>query len=111
MKLVSHRQLTGVYGTVGPGVTFDCPDEIAVELIKAGLAHRSGPPRVLYETKVIVPAEVGPIVPFRDVPVPDTEPTGLAADGNSVFSAADVSKQRALNPGGRRGRARPGVGR
>ena len=111
MRLIAHRPLCGDYGSVTPGQEFECSDTVAQRLIADGMAHLAGPPRVIYETKVIQPLEVGPTQPFRDMCLPDQEPLGLAAPGNPVLSEPDLSKQGTPDPGGRRGRARPGAKR
>ena len=108
MFLISNRQLTGVYGTVTPGQEFNCPEDVAKELLRAGVAHKAEPPKVLYETKVVRPPEVGPTIPFRDMPVSDQKPEEVAAAGDHVLPAADIPKQGASDSGGRRGRLRFG---
>jgi hypothetical protein len=101
MKLIAHRQLTGIYGTVVTGQEFECPDDVARELLISGVVHKAEPPKVQYETKVIRPAEVGPAQPFRDVPVRDEKPAPVAAPGNRVVQVADLSGT-AFAPGRRR---------
>src|SRR5512137_189099 len=91
MRLIANRQLTGVYGTVVAGQEFECPDDVARQLIQSGVVHKAEPPKVQYETKIIRPAEVGPAQPFRDVPVPDPQPAPVAAPGNRVVQIADLS--------------------
>ena len=105
MRLIANRQLTGVYGMVGPGELFECDEETARVLIAAGLAHKAEPPKVLYRTKAVEPPEVGPAVPFRDLPVPDSQSAKLANSGDPVLPGADAPKPRAADPVKRRGRA------
>ena len=112
MRLIAHRQLhnPGLYGTVAEGHDFDCPDEdVAGQLIQSGLARKAEPPKILYETKVMTPPEVGPAVPFRDVPMPDTKPSGLAATGDPVLPEPNLSEPGAADRGRRRGRV--GIGK
>jgi hypothetical protein len=51
MKLVALRQLTGDYGRVDAGQTFEAPADIAEQLLARGLARSADPPRVLYEMR------------------------------------------------------------
>lgn len=106
MKVIANRQLIGDYGTKAPDEEFDLRDEVATELLKSGMVRHATPPRVEYETKVIVPEapEVSPRQPFRDVPVPHAEQEGVASEGNPMFPAADLSPVGAFDPRGRRGR-------
>lgn len=108
MKLIANRQLYNpkAYGTVATGQTFECPDEVARELLKNGLARKAEPPRILYETKVITPPEVGPAVPFCDVSVPDQEPPTVAKESDPMLSESSISNPEAgaSDSGGRRGR-------
>jgi hypothetical protein len=108
MKLIANRQLTGVYGTVGPGEAFECDDELAQELLRAGVVRKAEPPRVLYQTKAVSPPEVGPAIPFRDLPVPDAKPQEVAAQGDPVLPGPNLRQERAPDPVKRRGRAGPG---
>lgn len=104
MRLISNRQLTGSYGTVPADTVFDCPDDTGKELIADGKARRPDPPRIVMETKVYEPPEVGPVIPFRDLPVPDAQPAPVAAKSDPVLPAADVPKPGTSHPRGRRGR-------
>ena len=109
MRLIAHRQLhnPGLYGTVAEGHEFDCSDEnVAGQLIQSGLARKAEPPKILYETKVMTPPEVGPVVPFRDVPVPDAKPEGVAAASDPVLSEANLSEPGAADSRRRQGRFR-----
>lgn len=106
MLLIAHRQLTGVYGTVAPGDQFNCPDDIAKELIHAGLVHKADPPKILYETKVITPPEVGPTQPFPYMPLSDARSEGVVDAGDPMLSGADISKQGNADSGRRQGRPR-----
>jgi hypothetical protein len=108
MNLIANRQLTGEYGTVNPGQEFEARDEIAEDLLRRGLVRRAEPPRIEYETKVIVPEapEVSPRQPFRHQPVPNKEPKKLASQGDPVFSTTNLPAMRADDFGGRRGRSR-----
>jgi hypothetical protein len=106
MKLIALSQLTGVYGTVQEGGIFDCPEDIALQLLAMNKARKADPPKIIRETKVITPPEVGPIVPFRDCAVPNKEQAGMVAEGNPVLSKSDLAKQGTPDPRGRRGRFR-----
>lgn len=106
MKLIALSQLTGVYGTVQEDGIFDCPEDIALQLLAMNKARKADPPKIVKETKVITPPEVGPIVPFRDGAVPDAQSKGMATEGNSVLSKSDLAKQGTSDPRGRRGRFR-----
>jgi hypothetical protein len=105
MRVIANRPLYGEYGTVTAGQEFDCRDEIARQLLEAGRVRLpDDPPRVRYETKVIVPSEAPEVsarLPFRHVSMPDEEQAGVAGDGNSVLPGADVSGSGAAHPGGR----------
>lgn len=113
MKLIANRQLRGVYGLVVPGQTFDCPDDVAAELLKKEVARMALPPRVQYETKVVTPEapEVSARQPFRDVPVLDAQPETVAPESDRVFSTTDLPPLRTDDPRGRGGRSGPGAKR
>jgi len=105
MRLIANRQFCYNHAVLTQGMAFDCADSVeAGDLIERGLAHKADPPRVLYEKKVIEPPEVGPAVPFCDVPVPDAKPSGVAAAGGQVLPEPNVSEPGAANSGRRRGR-------
>jgi hypothetical protein len=114
MRVIANHQLRGEY-TTEPGVKvtvlpdqpFEPSDEAAEQLLKAGLVRHARPPKVQYETKVIVPEapEVGPREPFRDVPVPHAQSQDVATEGAELFHGADLSPLRAPHPRGRGGRA------
>lgn len=53
MKITSHRQLLGDYGTLLPGETKDVREDIAKSLIRRGLA-----------TAYVEPTPVAPVEPF-----------------------------------------------
>lgn len=105
MEVIANRQLRGEYGTVAPDQSFECRNETAQQLLKAGLVRNAMPPVIEYQTKVIVPEapEVSPRHPFRDVSVPHKESAGVATESNRVLPAADVPKSGAPDS---RGRAR-----
>lgn len=114
MKVIANRQLRGEYGSVAPDEEFECREHTAAELLKSNLVRHARPPRVEYETKVIVPEapaitpqapEASPRQPFRDLPLSDAQSQDLAAEGDRVLPAADVSPSRAADPRGRGGRA------
>jgi len=114
MKLIANRQLTGTYGTVAPGEEFECPDEVAGELLRAMLARPAAPPRVTYETKVIWPAlpealGVSPRLPFRDLSLSDPQPPPLAAPSCTVLPITDIHAQGNVDHRGRGRRARSGT--
>lgn len=112
MKLIANRQLYGEYGTVVAGQEFEARDEIALQLLQSGVVHRADPPRVTYETKVIVPmaSEVTARQPFRHLPVSDQEPPTVVAQSDGVLSAADIQGERNDDTGRRPGRRRPSSG-
>jgi hypothetical protein len=111
MKLFADRTLTGSWGTVHPGQLFQCPDNEAESLIARSLAHRADVPKILYETKVIVPREVGTTMPFRDMPLFDSESAGMASQGNPILSESDISEPGTSDNSGRRKRGRPIAGK
>ncbi len=110
MRLIANRQLCGVYGVVVAGQEFDCPDEIAVTLLKAELVRKPAAPQVVYETKVVMPGAPGvstrPL--FCDVSVPDAQQARVFTPSDSVLPESDVPTPRTTNSRGRAGRARSG---
>ena len=109
MKLIcSAQQLHGAYGTVTEGQEFECDDDAARHLIHSGMARQPASHQVLYETKVITPSasEVGPRPPFRDLPLSDKEPAGVAPEGDSLLPVADVPSAGTADTGGRGKRQR-----
>ena len=112
MRVIANRQLTGHYGVVTMGQEFDAEDDVARQLLRAGLVKRPDPPTMVYETKVIAPEvpEAAPRDVFRDVSLPDAEPAGMAPEGDQQLSAPDLPAQRTDDPGGRAGRKASGAG-
>jgi hypothetical protein len=111
MLIVSDRQLY-IGGIMHPeGMPFEADDITAARLLEDGAARKATPPRIIYETKVTRPSEVGPIQPFRDLPVRDEEPKELVADGDHVLPGADLAKSGASDNRGRGRRSRFGAGR
>jgi len=112
MRVIANRQLTGHYGMVTAGQEFEAEDDVARQLLRAGLVKRPDPPAMVYETKVIVPEvpEAAPRDVFRDVSLPDSEPAVMAAEGDQELSAADLQTPRTNDPVGRAGRKAPGPG-
>jgi hypothetical protein len=110
MRVIANRQLAGHYGVVTMGQEFDADDDVARQLLRAGLVRKPDPPVVVYETKVILPAvpEAAPRDAFRDMSLSDEEPTGVAAGGDPVLSTADVSQSGTADPRGRIGRKATG---
>lgn len=115
MRVICNRQqLCGSYGVATLGQEIEIEDEmIARQLLRLGHVRLPDPPRVVYETKVIIPEapEVSARPSFResppgDVPVPDPKPQGMAPAGDPLFPETDVSPSRTADRGGRRGRAR-----
>jgi hypothetical protein len=108
MKLISNRQLYGtnmIPNDVGPNEIFECPDhEVAKQLLSDGMARLPGPPKVFYEVKVIRPREVGPDIPFRDMPMSNEKPVGLVVKSDPVLSTPDISKSGTFNLSRRPGR-------
>ena len=106
MRVIANRQLTGHYGVVTIGQEFDANDDVARQLIHAGLVRKPDPPTLVYETKVMVPEvpEAAPRDAFRDVPLPDAEQAGLAAGSDPVLSTADVLQSGTADSRGRTGR-------
>jgi hypothetical protein len=107
MKVIANSQLTGDYGTVAADQEFDPGDEIGVQLLKSGLVRYVNPPRVEYETKVIVPEapEVGPRQPFRDVPMPHPEQANVASESDSLLPGSDIPASRVADSVRRGGRS------
>lgn len=109
MRVIANRQITGEYGSVLPGQTFEVRDEIAEDLLKRSLVRTAAGPRVMYDTKVIQPAEapeVGARDPFRNVPMPNEGSTDVAAEGDRVLPEADLLEPEATDSFRRPGRAR-----
>lgn len=109
MKLIALTQLAGVYGMVEAGQEFEVADDLAKELLRLGHVRASGPPAVVYETKVIVPQEAPKVSarpPFRHLPVSDEEPPLLAPGSDPVLRSADLPEPGIIDPVRRSGRAR-----
>ena len=112
MQVIANRQLRGEYGTVTPDQQFECRDETAQALLKSGMVRPAAPPKIQYETKIIVPEapEVSPREPFRDMPVSHAQSPDLATESDRMFPVADLSSDRTTDPRGRGGRSRPRSG-
>jgi hypothetical protein len=110
MKLIANCQLTGVYGTVIAGQQFEAEDELALHLIKGQMAHKADPPRIEYQTKVIVPEapEVSPREPFRDLLMPDETAPTVAPESNRILPQSDVQERIDADPRRRGRRPRSG---
>ena len=110
MRLIANNQLRGEYGVVVAGQEFECSEDVGRELLARGSARTPEPPNILYDTKVVMP--VAPMVsarqPFRDVPVSDAEPAGVAAQSDRVLSQPDVSESGSADYSGRRKRSGSG---
>jgi len=124
MRLIAvAHQLTGVYGTVTAGQEFECRDDLAIQLVRSGSARKADPPRVTYETKVVVPEapeghvpasgaprterespEVRPRLPFRNVPVRHEESPPVDPESDRVLPESDVPTPGDADSGGRRKR-------
>ena len=116
MRLIADRpQLRGVYGIVTQGQAFNCPPEVARELIRMGHAHEERLPQVIiHETKKEEknlrnegdPARevTGPDT-FRDVPVSHEEQAPVAPEGNRVLPQPNIHEPRAVDRGRRRKRS------
>lgn len=102
MNVIANSQLTGIYGTVAKDEPFNCPDEVAKELLANRKVRLAGKPIVRKEIKVIKPPEVGPTVPFRDGSLSDSEPKIVPSSSNKKLSRADSSRQRTSHSRGRR---------
>ena len=50
MRVIANRQLTGHYGMVTAGQEFEAEDDVARQLLRAGLVKRPDPPAMVYET-------------------------------------------------------------
>jgi len=114
MRLIAvAHQLTGVYGTVTAGQEFECRDDLARQLVKAGSARKADPPRVTYETKVVVleAPEVSARLPFRDVPVRHEESPPVDPESDRVLPESDLPTPGDADSGGRRKRKGFGSGR
>jgi hypothetical protein len=105
MLIVSESPLY-IAPTMHPaGIPFECPDDrTAHQLIADGVARLAGPPKVLYETKVIQPREVGVAIPFRDMPMSDERSAAVAAAIDPVLPKSDIPEPGAADRGRRRGR-------
>ena len=112
MRVIANRQLTGHYGVVSMGQEFDANEDVARQLLRAGLVKKPDPPVMVYETKVLIPEapEAAPRDAFRNVPLPDSEPAGMATEGNRELSAGDIPAPRTDDPRGRAGRKASGSG-
>jgi len=107
MLLYTDRQLLHRGQSIGPGGQFEESDPKEIErLLSLPGIRRAEAPRVLYETKVIYPEapEVSASTPFRHVPVSDTEPSGVVAEGAPVLESSNISEPRAAGRGKRRAR-------
>jgi hypothetical protein len=115
MRVIANRQITGEYGSVVAGQAFDVRDELAEDLMKRNLVRTAAAPRILYDTKVIQPAEapeVGPREPFRrNVPVPNQESPDVAPEGDRVLPEPDVHESEPADLVGRGLRSRSAAGR
>jgi predicted ester cyclase len=113
MRVIANRQITGEYGSKVAGDVFEVRDELAEDLLRRELVRRADPPRIIYQTKIIVPEapEVSARPPFRDVSMPDQKPQGMATQGDTVLSGSNISPQGTSDPRGRRRRERFGSGR
>jgi hypothetical protein len=109
MRLLANSVLRGEYGLVTTDQEFEARDEIGKKLVSSGMARTATPPRIEYETKVIVPQalEASTRTPFRDVSVSHEESASVASEGDTELSIADVQATvaRAANHLGRRGRS------
>ena len=112
MRVIANRQLTGHYGMVTVGQEFEAEDDVARQLLRAGLVKRPDPPAMVYETKVIEPEvpEAALRDIFRDVSRPDAEQTGVAREGDQELPMPDLPAQRTDDPRGRSGRKASGSG-
>ena len=112
MLLVSDRPLYIAKVMHPEGIPFECSDDRTVsQLIAEGIARPALPPKILYETKVVGPPEVGPTIPFRNGALPDAEPSQVAAESDTLLPSSDVPEQGTSDPGrwrehGRSGRKR-----
>lgn len=88
------------------GQEFETTDDIAKELLAAGVVRKPDRPRILYDTKVIIPeaSEVGARLPFCNRHMPHEEPAPVASESDPVLPVSDVPIERTSHPGGRRGR-------
>jgi hypothetical protein len=108
MKVIANRQLHGEYGDAAPDQLFECREETAEQLLKAGLVRHALPPKVQYEIKVIKPEapEVGPREPFPGhVSVSDAESKTVAPEGDPLFQGANLPPLGTTDPRGRGGRS------
>jgi hypothetical protein len=106
MELIANSQLHGVYGDVEKDRRFNCPDVIGNQLLKNGKARRPILPITVVEKKIIAPREVGPVIPFRDVPMPDAQPAEVSDESDTLLSKSNVRTKRVINNSRRRGRKR-----
>ncbi len=112
MQLIANRQLAFTeLGVIAAGQQFEIDDATGRQLLIAGTARVAGPPRVLYQTKVVVPEapEVSARQPFRDGTVHHAEPTDVATEGNQLLPGTNVQSSRTFDSGGRGRRPRSGA--
>lgn len=111
MKLIARCQLTGSYGTVYAGQTFETDDQTALHLMRNNMAHKADPPKIEYEVQAIRPQEapeVSPREPFRDSNLPYEEPAQLAPESNRILPQPDLPTAANADHRRRRGRPRSG---
>lgn len=98
MRLIAERQRYDNGILILPGQLFEVEKEqLGLDLLSKGLARLPDPPRVMYETKVVVPlAEVQAQVAasFRDLHLPDPEPAPVATRVDPVLPSPDPPKPR-----------------
>src|SRR5690349_13152455 len=109
MKLIANRALSGDYGYVRVGQAFTAAPSTGRRLLDRGLAREAPENKSSDhpEPEDLPPAsEVGARPPFRNLPVPDPEPAGVAPEGNPLLRGADLPEPRAADPSGRARRSR-----
>lgn len=124
--------LLGVYGAVVEGQQFECPDDVAKQLLAKGYVRRplepamtyevkvieASPAPMRYETKVIQPSfsaaahetKEGDRLAVSDGDLPDGQPAGVGTEDVAVLPGADVSESRIGHRRGRSGKRRGSIG-
>jgi hypothetical protein len=93
VKVIANSILHGSsYGTKAANEEFDVADDIGHQLLSQNMVRHAKPPKVQYETKVIVPEapEVSAREPFRDGVVHHAKPETVDSEGLKVLSTSDI---------------------
>ena len=102
VEVVALRPSIGDYGRVAAGQRLTCDSQTAKDLISRGLAARSARPRVIYQTKVVLPA-TEPGAPFHQLHYAHDPNEGRILDRRDTGVAkTDVPQPGTANPARRR---------